>query len=75
MGAKMFGASVKRKEDPAFLTGEGRFIDDIVLPDMAFVAFVRSPWGHARINGIDAAAARAHPGVLAVLSAQDMPAT
>ena len=73
MGAKMFGASVKRKEDPAFLTGNGRFIDDIVLPDMAFVAFLRSPWGHARINGIDKEAARAHPGVLAVLSAEDMP--
>ena len=73
MGAKMFGASVKRKEDPAFLTGNGRFIDDIVLPGMAFAAFLRSPWGHARVRGIDAEAARALPGVLAVLSAADMP--
>ena len=75
MGAKMFGASVKRKEDPAFLTGEGRYIDDIVLPDMAFVAFLRSPWGHARINGVNAEAARKHPGVIAVLSADEMPAS
>jgi carbon-monoxide dehydrogenase large subunit len=69
----MFGASVKRKEDPAFLTGKGRYVDDIALPNMAFAAFVRSPLPHARINGIDASAARALPGVLAVLTYHDLP--
>jgi carbon-monoxide dehydrogenase large subunit len=73
MGAKMFGASVKRKEDPAFLTGKGRFVDDIVLPNMAYAAFVRSPFPHARIRGIDASAARNLPGVVGVLTFADLP--
>jgi carbon-monoxide dehydrogenase large subunit len=74
MGAKWFGASVKRKEDPAFLTGKGRFIDDIHLPDMLHAAFVRSPYAHARLGAIDAAAALAVPGVHAVLGFADLPA-
>ena len=53
MGAKWFGASVKRKEDPAFLTGTGRFVDDIALPGMLYAAVVRSPHAHAMIRGID----------------------
>ena len=73
MGAKMFGARVARLEDPALLTGRGNFTDDIHLPDFLEVAFVRSPHPHARIRAIDAAAARAHPGVHAVLTNQDLP--
>src|SRR5258706_553097 len=52
MGAKYFGASVKRKEDPRYLRGEGRFVDDIKLPGMLHAAFVRSPYAHARITAI-----------------------
>src|SRR5213083_3092756 len=49
MGAKFFGAAVKRREDPRFLRGEGRFVDDVTLPGMLHAAFVRSPHAHARI--------------------------
>ena len=74
MGAKHFGARVARLEDPALLTGRGRFVDDIKLPDVLHACFVRSPHPHARIRAIDAAAARAMPGVRAVLTADDLPA-
>ena len=73
MGAKWFGASVKRKEDPAFLRGRGRYIDDIKLPGMLHAAFVRSPHAHARIGRIDKGAALAVPGVHAVLAYSDLP--
>ena len=73
MGAKLFGARVARLEDPALLTGRGRFVDDIRLPGMLHAAFVRSPHAHARIRSIDATSARALPGVRAVLSADDLP--
>ena len=53
MGMKFFGASVLRKEDPALLTGKGRYVDDVKLPGMLHAAFVRSPFAHAQINGID----------------------
>jgi aerobic carbon-monoxide dehydrogenase large subunit len=73
MGAKQFGARVLRIEDPALLTGRARFVDDIKLPGMLHGAFLRSPHPHALILGIDAAAARAMPGVHAVLTADDLP--
>ena len=68
------GASVRRKEDWRFLTGAGRYIDDISLPGEAYAAFVRSPHAHARIRAIDATAALALPGVLAVFTGQDLAA-
>jgi len=68
----MFGARVKRIEDPALLRGMGRFADDIRFPDMLHACFVRSPHAHARIRSIDAAAARAMPGVHAVYAFDDM---
>ncbi len=74
MGAKLFGARVKRLEDPALLTGQGRFIDDIHLPGTLHAAFVRSPHPHARIRGIDTNAASSMPGIRAVLTLADMPA-
>ncbi|HEV2630335.1 MAG TPA: xanthine dehydrogenase family protein molybdopterin-binding subunit [Pseudolabrys sp.] len=74
MGAQQFGARVARVEDPALLSGRGRFVDDVKLPGMLHACFVRSPHGHARIRGIDAAAAKALPGVHAVFTADDMPA-
>jgi aerobic carbon-monoxide dehydrogenase large subunit len=68
MGAKFFGAAVKRREDPRFLRGEGRFIDDVTLPGMLHAAFLRSPHAHARIVRIDTAAAASAPGVVRVLT-------
>ena len=73
MGAKWFGASVRRKEDPAFLRGTGRYIDDIKLPDMLHAAFVRSPHAHARIGRIENSAALAVTGVHAVFAFSDLP--
>jgi carbon-monoxide dehydrogenase large subunit len=72
MGAKYFGAAVKRREDPRFLRGEGRFIDDVVLPGMLHAAFLRSPHAHARIVRIDTEAAAATPGVTHVLTFKDL---
>jgi aerobic carbon-monoxide dehydrogenase large subunit len=66
------GASVRRLEDPRLLTGRGRYVDDLVLPRMLSVAFVRSPHAHARIAGIDASAARALPGVTAVVTPDEL---
>ena len=73
MSASYFGARVTRLEDPALLTGQGRFVDDIALPGTLHACFVRSPHAHARIRRIDAAAASAMPGVHAVLTADDLP--
>src|SRR5665213_3241151 len=60
------------KEDRRFLAGAGRFVADVALPDMAHVALVASPHPQARILRIDAAAARAMPGVRAVVTGEDM---
>ncbi len=54
------GASPRRKEDRRLLTGNGRFVSDLQLPRMRHVAFLRSPWAHARIAGIDASALDPH---------------
>ena len=72
MGAKYFGASVRRKEDPRYLRGEGRFVDDIKLPGMLHVAFVRSPYAHARITAIRTEAAKRLPGVAHVFTFADL---
>ena len=73
MGAKQFGARVTRLEDPALLSGRGRFVDDVKLPGMLHACFVRSPHGHARIRGIDTEAALAMPGVHSVITAEHLP--
>ena len=65
------GQGVPRFEDPRLLRGGGRYVDDIVLPGMAFGFVLRSPHAHARIRGIDTAAAKAASGVLAVLTGAD----
>ncbi len=72
MGAKYFGAAVRRREDPRFLRGEGRYVDDVALPGMLHAAFLRSPHAHARIAAIRAKAARALPGVTAVFTHGDL---
>ena len=68
----LIGAPVKRREDRRFLTGRGRFVADLVAPGMLHAAFLRSPHAHARILGIETAAARASAGVIAVLTADDL---
>ena len=72
MGVRYFGAAVPRIEDPELVAGRGRYLDDIVLPGMAHAAFVRAVHAHARIRAIDARAAAALPGVIAVLTAGDL---
>jgi len=62
------GASVLRKEDAPLITGQGRYVDDIKLPNMAHAAFLRSPHAHAVIRGIDTAAAAAMPGVVDIFT-------
>jgi len=71
-GWKVFGSRTKRLEDPELLRGEGRFIDDLVLPGMLHAAVVRSPFAHAAIRGIDTAVARAADGVRAVITMDDL---
>src|SRR5436305_3827747 len=68
------GQPVPRSEDPVLLRGEGRYSDDVSLPGQAYAAIVRSHYAHGIIRGIDTAAARAMPGVLAVYTAADLAA-
>jgi carbon-monoxide dehydrogenase large subunit len=65
------GAPSKRREDVRFLTGKGRYTDDINVAGQAYVHFLRSDMAHARINGIDSSAAEAMPGVIRVFTAKD----
>jgi len=70
--AAMLGSPIKRREDPRLITGQSTYVDDIKIPGMLHMAVVRSPYGHARINSINADAARKHPGVVAVYTAEDL---
>ena len=72
MGVEGIGASVVRKEDKRFITGKGRYVDDIKLLGMTFAHFVRSPHAHAKVKSIDSAAAMEMPGVIAVLTGQQL---
>jgi aerobic carbon-monoxide dehydrogenase large subunit len=65
---------MKRKEDPRFIRGRGRYLDDIVLPHMLYLALVHSPYPHARIKSIDKSKAMALPGVKAVITGEDLDA-
>ncbi|MBI4560620.1 MAG: molybdopterin-dependent oxidoreductase, partial [Candidatus Rokubacteria bacterium] len=71
---RLFGSSIKRREDPRLITGKGTFVDDVKLPGMTYAAFVRSPHGHARIKSVNTAKAKAAPGVVAVFTGQDVKA-
>ncbi len=73
MGAKHFGARVTRLEDPALLSGRGRFVDDVKLPGVLHACFVRSPHAHAQLARHRRKAALAMPGVHAVIAADDLP--
>src|SRR5437879_4624803 len=68
------GQPVRRREDLRLLTGRGRYSDDVNLPGQAYAVMVRSPHAHAWVRGIDTAKARAMPGVLAVLTTEDVKA-
>ena len=72
MTTQVFGSSVKRREDPKLITGQGNYTDDIKLTGMVHAAFVRSPHGHAKIRNIVTAQAKSHPGVLAVLTGAEL---
>ena len=65
------GARLKRLDDPRLLTGRGWYVDDITLPRMVHVAFVRSPHAHATVERVDVDAARKSPGVVAILTGAD----
>jgi carbon-monoxide dehydrogenase large subunit len=69
---KLIGKRIKRNEDPRLLTGQALFVDDLNMPGMLHAAFLRSDYAHAYLRSIDTSAARAHPGVVAVYTAQDM---
>ncbi|HTX31528.1 MAG TPA: xanthine dehydrogenase family protein molybdopterin-binding subunit [Solirubrobacteraceae bacterium] len=60
--ATMIGQRVRRVEDPRFLTGRGQYVDDIALEGALHVTFIRSPWAHARINGVESSAIAEIPG-------------
>lgn len=66
------GGIVRRREDPRLITGSATYVGDIVLPGMAHVAILRSPYPHARILGIDTSAAAAMPGVVAVITGEEV---
>ncbi|HEY4191379.1 MAG TPA: xanthine dehydrogenase family protein molybdopterin-binding subunit, partial [Mesorhizobium sp.] len=74
MGIEGIGARVARKEDKRFITGAGRYVDDMVVPGMKHAAFVRSPYAHAQIKKIDVKAAQAMPGVIGVLTGKEIKA-
>src|SRR5687767_5464180 len=66
------GQSVRRNEDPRFLTGRAEYTDDIVVPGMLHAAMLRSPYAHAVVKRIDYSAALALPGVHGVITGEDV---
>ncbi len=68
----LIGKSVKRVEDKRFITGRGKYTDDIILPQQTYASFVRSPYAHARILGVDTNAAKNMPGVIAIYTGADV---
>ena len=66
------GHSIKRKEDPRFIRGQGNYVDDVVLPGMLFMDIVRSPFAHAKIKSINTEKALKVPGVLAVITGKTL---
>src|SRR5215468_4118692 len=69
---RMFGASIKRREDPRLITGRATYTDDVKLPSMLYMAVLRSPYGHARITRLDVTKAEQLPGVKAVITGKDL---
>ena len=75
MNGDYIGVSLRRLEDPRFLTGQGRYVDDMEVPGQLHGIVVRSPHGHAVIEGIDTASACTMPGVRGIFSAADLDGT
>ena len=71
---RYIGSPIKRSEDTRILTGHGSYVDDIILPGMLYAAFVRSPIAHGRITAVETAAAREAPGVVAVVTGEELEA-
>ncbi|HEV8473163.1 MAG TPA: molybdopterin cofactor-binding domain-containing protein [Methylomirabilota bacterium] len=69
---RLMGAEVKRKEDPRLITGTSAYVGDVTLPGLHYVAFVRSPHAHARVRTIDGAPALRIPGVVRVVTGEDL---
>ncbi len=69
---RIVGRSIKRREDPKLMTGQGSYLDDIKLQGMLHIAILRSPYAHAKIVSIDTSKAAAHPGVVGVFVGKDM---
>ncbi len=72
MPTEYFGQRIKRNEDPRLLTGQALFVDDVNLPGMLHVAFLRSPYAHARLKSVDASQALERDGIVAVYTAGDL---
>ena len=72
--AQGIGARVARKEDRRFITGRGKYTDDIRMENQAYAAFVRSPHAHAKVTGIDSAAAAEMEGVIAIHTGPELKA-
>lgn len=72
MSTRVFGAPVERLEDARLLCGDARFVDDVTRPGMLHAAFLRSPYAHARLRGIELEAARQRSGVVGVFAARDL---
>ena len=72
MTTRIFGSGIRRREDPRLITGEARYTDDIKLSGVLHMAVVRSPYAHANIVSIDASAAEAMDGVVAVFTGDDV---
>src|SRR2546430_10947145 len=69
---RLMGAEVKRKEDPRLVTGTSSYVDDITIPGLHYVAFVRSPHAHAKVGTIDTTAAAKRAGVFKIVTGQDI---
>jgi carbon-monoxide dehydrogenase large subunit len=70
--SKTVGARIKRREDPTLVRGLGQYVGDVRLPGTLHVAILRSPYAHARLKNIDVAAARRHPGAVAVVTGAEL---
>src|SRR5205807_9127132 len=70
--SKLFGAKIKRREDPRLITGRATYTDDMQISGLAYAEIVRSPHAHARIKRIDIEAARRQPGVVPAFTGQDL---
>ncbi|MGH7708340.1 MAG: xanthine dehydrogenase family protein molybdopterin-binding subunit, partial [Vulcanimicrobiaceae bacterium] len=70
----MVGSRVRRREDPRLITGRATYVDDVKLVGMLYAAFVRSPYGHAKVVKVDTGKAKAHPGVHGAWSGTDLQA-